>query len=90
MSHDSVDKLVRMANQIGRFFVAQKHPEGVASMTDHLKKFWDPRMRDAIIAHVDHGGAGLDPIAIEAVKRLRHRAGAAASGLRPGEGGADG
>ncbi|MGJ0395237.1 MAG: formate dehydrogenase subunit delta [Methylocystis sp.] len=85
MSHDSVDKLVKMANQIGKFFVAQKHPEGVVSMTEHLRKFWDPRMRNAIIAHVEHGGAGLDPIAIEAVKRLGHRAGAAASESRPGE-----
>ena len=90
MSHDSVDKLVRMANQIGTFFMAQKHPEGVASMTDHLRKFWDPHMRNAILAHVDHGGAGLDPIAMEAVKRLKPAAGAAASELRPGEGGADG
>lgn len=90
MSHNSVDKLVKMANQIGKFFAGQKHPEGVASMTDHLKKFWDPRMRDAIAAHVAHGGAGLDPIAVEAVKRLQQPASAAASGLRPGEGGADG
>jgi len=90
MSHDSVDKLVKMANQIGKFFVAQKHPEGVASMTEHLKKFWDPRMRNAIIAHVDHGGAGLDPIAIEAVRRLGQPGGAAASTLRPGGNGADG
>ncbi len=90
MSHDSVDKLVKMANQIGKFFVAQKHPEGVASMTEHLKKFWDPRMRNAIIAHVDHGGAGLDPIAIEAVKRLGHQASAAASESRPGEHSVDG
>lgn len=90
MSHDSVDKLVKMANQIGKFFVVQKHPEGVASMTDHLKKFWDPRMRDTIVSHVDHGGAGMDPIAIEAVKRLRRPGGDAASELRPGEGGSDG
>lgn len=90
MSHNSVDKLVKMANQIGKFFAGQKHPEGVASMADHLKKFWDPSMRDAICAHVARGGAGLDSIAVEAVKRLQHPAGAAGSGLRPGEGGADG
>ncbi len=90
MSHNAVDKLVKMANQIGKFFVGQKHPEGVSSMTDHLKKFWDPRMRETILAHVDHGGEGLDPIALDAVKRLRHPAGDAASELRPGAGGADG
>lgn len=76
MSHNSVDKLVKMANQIGKFFVAQRHVDGVAGVEEHLKKFWDPRMRDAIIAHVDHGGDGLDPIAFEAVKRLAQSAGA--------------
>jgi formate dehydrogenase subunit delta len=44
-------------------------------MADHLKKFWDPRMRNAILAHVDHGGAGLDPIAMEGVKRITPPAG---------------
>lgn len=91
MSHNAVDKLVKMANQIGKFFVGQKHPEGVASMTEHLQKFWDPSMRSAIIDHVDnHSGEGLDPIAVEAVKRLRHPAGAAESKLRPGHDCADG
>lgn len=69
MSHDSVEKLVKMANQIGAFFGAQKvgAAEGVA---EHLRKFWDPHMRAAIIEHVKHGGEGLQPIAIEAVKLL--------------------
>ncbi|WP_051134114.1 formate dehydrogenase subunit delta [Methylocystis sp. ATCC 49242] len=71
MSHNSVDKLVKMANQIGQFFGAQAQ-DTAAGMADHLVKFWDPRMRAAIIEHVDHGGAGLDPIAIDAVKRLAH------------------
>lgn len=69
MSHNSVDKLVKMANQIGAFFVAQK--VGAADgMADHLRKFWDPHMRAEIAEHVRHGGAGLEPIAIEAIKLL--------------------
>jgi formate dehydrogenase subunit delta len=69
MSHDTVEKLVKMANQIGQFFGAQKN--GAASgMAEHLRKFWDPQMRAAIFEHVKHGGAGLDPIAVEAIKHL--------------------
>lgn len=69
MSHNSVEKLVKMANQIGDFFGAQKI--GAATgMAEHLRKFWAPHMRDSIIEHVQHGGAGLDPIAIEAIKLL--------------------
>lgn len=70
MSHDSTEKLVKMANQIGQFFVAQRAEERVADMAEHLRKFWEPTMRARIVEHVAHGGAGLDPIAVEAVKRL--------------------
>jgi formate dehydrogenase subunit delta len=69
MSHNSVDKLVKMANQIGQYFGAQK-VGAAAGMADHLRKFWDPHMRATIVDHVKHGGAGLDPIAIEAIKHL--------------------
>jgi formate dehydrogenase subunit delta len=69
MSHDSVEKLVKMANQIGDFFGAQKIG-AAAGMAEHLRKFWAPHMREAISEHVSHGGAGLAPIAIEAIKLL--------------------
>ena len=39
-------------------------------IADHLRKFWDPRMRREIIAHVERGGAGLDPAALKAVRLL--------------------
>jgi len=65
------EKLVRMANQIGQYFASQRHQDPVAAIADHLRKFWDPRMRDAILAHLDSGGAGLDPLVLQAVKALR-------------------
>jgi formate dehydrogenase subunit delta len=67
----SPDKLFYMANQIGKFFVSQGHEKAVAAIADHLTKFWDPRMRAAIIAQLDAGAAGLDPFAREAVDKLR-------------------
>ena len=66
----SSDKLVYMANQIGKFFVAQGQDKAPAAIAEHLNKFWDPRMRAAILQHLAEGGAGLDPIARQAVKRL--------------------
>jgi formate dehydrogenase subunit delta len=50
-----------MANQIGKFFASQGHEKSVEAIVDHLKKFWDPRMRTAILAGLDAGGANLDP-----------------------------
>jgi len=71
MSHD---KLVYMANQIGKFFAAQaRHDEAQAvdGIETHLKKFWDPRMRREIVARLQAGEAeGLDPLPRRAVERL--------------------
>ena len=41
----SPDRLVYMANQIGKFFESQGHEKAVPAIADHIKKFWDPRMR---------------------------------------------
>jgi formate dehydrogenase subunit delta len=66
----SPDKLVYMANQIGKFFTHQGEEKAVAAIADHLTKFWDPRMRAAILGHLASGGAGLDPLVLCAVQRL--------------------
>lgn len=68
MSHD--DKLVTMANQIGKFFAAQGEARAVPQIAEHLKKFWTPRMRAEIAAHLAAGGAGLDPLPRRAVESL--------------------
>ena len=67
----TLDKLVMMANQIGRFFTPQRDGDPVAGIDDHLEKFWDPRMKDSIVAHLRAGGAGLDGPVREAVGRLK-------------------
>ena len=67
-------RLVMMANQIAKFYVPQKQLEPVAAIATHIRKFWDPRMRAAIIGHFDQGGAGLDEPARQAVERLKQGA----------------
>jgi formate dehydrogenase subunit delta len=66
----SPDKLVYMANQIGKFFTSQGEESAVPLIADHLTKFWDPRMRQAITSHLNSGGAGLDPAVRRAVASL--------------------
>ncbi|WP_213736801.1 formate dehydrogenase subunit delta [Bradyrhizobium sp. dw_411] len=68
-SHDG--RLVYMANQIGKFFQSQGHDQAVAGVADHIKKFWDPRMLAGIYAHLDSGGADLDPNVREAIALLK-------------------
>ena len=49
-----------MANDIAAFFAAEPDPAaGAEQVANHLKKFWEPRMRVKMIAHVADGGAGL-------------------------------
>jgi formate dehydrogenase subunit delta len=67
----SDERLVIMANQIAKFFASQKHDAAVAGCSDHIAKFWDPRMRDHIRSHLADGGAGLDPLAREAIANLK-------------------
>jgi formate dehydrogenase subunit delta len=62
--------MVHMANQIALFFASYPHDEAVDGVTDHLKSFWEPRMRKQIIDYVSAGGHGLHALALEAVKRL--------------------
>jgi len=65
------EKLVMMANQIGDFFKAQGEREAPAAIADHLKRFWDPGMRADIVAHLEKGGLGLQPLVRKAVELLR-------------------
>jgi formate dehydrogenase subunit delta len=67
----SPDRLIYMANQIGKFFQSQGNDKAVARIAEHIRKFWDPRMRSAILAHLDAGGAGLDPNVRDAITALR-------------------
>ena len=69
MSHDN--RLVYMANQIGKFFESQGHDQEVSGVAEHIRKFWDPRMRKQIFAHLESGGAGLDPNVREAIESLK-------------------
>jgi formate dehydrogenase subunit delta len=66
-----VEKLTMMANQIGAFFKGQGEEQAPAAIADHLKKFWDPGMRKDIVAHLDSGGAGLDPLVRRAVELIK-------------------
>ena len=52
--------MVRMANQIAAFFNGAGHEQAVKDSAEHINKFWEPRMRRALIAYLDQGGKDLD------------------------------
>lgn len=62
--------LIKMANQIGTFFSTM--PDRAQAENDlaaHIKRFWEPRMRRALLAYVEQeGGSELSEIVLAAVK----------------------
>jgi len=72
-----IQNLVKMANQIGRYF--EPWPDQAAARSEvanHLTRFWDPRMRSTLAAHLEKNGAdsGLQPLVAEAVAALPRKA----------------
>lgn len=65
-----IHNLVKMANQIGAFFEAM--PDRTQAMVDiagHIKRSWDPRMRQAILRYMDEqSGSDLKDIVKEALR----------------------
>jgi formate dehydrogenase subunit delta len=58
------DNLIRMANQIGGFFESlPDRDEARVSISEHIRKFWAPRMRIALLATLDSdAGDALSPL----------------------------
>ena len=64
------EELVRMANQIARFFEPYPPDEAVDGVVDHLKRFWTPAMRAQLIQHTRMTKDGLQPLVVQAAERL--------------------
>ena len=65
--------LIRMANQIGHFFEAMPdRQQAQEDIAQHVRKFWEPRMRRCMLEHLDsHQGEGLNEIVLQAFTQHR-------------------
>lgn len=66
--------LIRMINQTADFFAAYPHDVAVRETANHIRNFWEQRMRRELFDHVSGGGDGLKPIALEAARSLLEKA----------------
>jgi formate dehydrogenase subunit delta len=62
---NTTERLVHMANQIAANLIHDADP--AATMAEHIRLFWDPRMKTLIAAYE---GGGLTPIAADAIRQL--------------------
>ncbi len=75
------ERLVTMANDIANFFHSEPDRNvAIDGIAGHLRKFWEPRMRRQIVAHLKAtGGGDLSELARAGVARLGETDKAAAS-----------
>jgi len=68
------DHLIEMANQIGMFFDSlPDREEALTGIAEHIRKFWEPRMRRTLLAALDGEGenAGFTEIVLAALTKHR-------------------
>ena len=66
-----LDRLLTMANQIGDFFAPYPPARRAEGIRNHLRTYWDPRMREALLAHIERGGDGLQESVIIGARLLQ-------------------
>jgi formate dehydrogenase subunit delta len=68
-----IERLIKMANDIGDFFNAESNKEIAAEgISKHILRSWDPRMRREIIAYCKEDGGALSDLVRKAISRLDH------------------
>jgi formate dehydrogenase subunit delta len=68
--HNDNSHLVKMANQIAMSFRLKPEEQALASIANHIKRFWDPRMKAKMAEHLAQGGEGLSPLALKAAQQV--------------------
>jgi formate dehydrogenase subunit delta len=63
-------RLIHDANEIAKYFAAYPREEAIAGIADHIRKFWDPRMRTELQTLISDGSALLHPLVRQAGDRL--------------------
>ena len=67
----ALERLLAMANQIDDFFAPYPPARRAEGVRNHLRTYWDPRMREALLAHIAAGGDGLHAHVIEGACMLQ-------------------
>ena len=75
---ESLERLVAMANDIANYFHSEpERTAGIDGIANHIRRFWEPRMRSKIIAHLkDQNGEGLNELARAGIEKLAANAAA--------------
>lgn len=70
MTHP-VPPQVRLANDIAVQFYHRPADEAASAIANHIRMFWDPRMRTELLTRAETDTTDLDPLVIAAVRILK-------------------
>ena len=62
---------IRMINSIAAHFGYLRAEQAAVAVADHIKRFWDPRMKHRLLLLVDSDTSDLTPLAVSAAALLR-------------------
>ncbi|RDH74484.1 formate dehydrogenase [Mycolicibacterium moriokaense] len=62
---------IRMVNSIAAHFGHLHAEQAATAVADHIRRFWDPRMKKRLLLLVDSGTQSLDPVSVAAAGLLR-------------------
>ena len=67
--HDPAE--IRLINKVVVHFGYLSTEQAVTEVADHVRKFWDPRMKRRLLELVDSETSDLEPVALAAAALLR-------------------
>ncbi|MCW2520415.1 MAG: formate dehydrogenase [Mycobacterium sp.] len=67
--HDAAE--IRLINQVVIHFGYLPEDQAVTEVAEHVRKFWDPRMKRRLFDLVDSEAGQLEPVALAAAALLR-------------------
>ena len=69
MTHD-VPPVVRLGHDLVRNFEALPREKAATEIATHIRKFWEPRMRQDLLARIRFGDTTLHPLLVRAAEDL--------------------
>lgn len=69
-SHDAEAPVVRLGHDLVRNFEVLPFEKAAEEIATHIKKFWEPRMRHELMAHIRRGDTTLHPLLVHAAEDL--------------------
>jgi formate dehydrogenase subunit delta len=62
---------IRMINNIAAHFGYLRAEQAATAVADHIRRFWDPRMKQRLLSLAASDTRDLDPVAVAAAGLLR-------------------